>query len=252
MRIGDAVLLKKDNTCNIAGIEGIRISGKEVRVYNIADQDSPTLLLDVKLLEVIENDQGLMHWTGKYKDATVVRILGASCTPIKPELDFNHPDGTTIFAFQKSLMMDMSLLLGDSNQDEIQEGVTIPCKICGAKVKLENMRCHVGIHILKEELTDRCGFCGLVGCHSSLKKTSRQGNKIYYKTTSNCPYFFNWGRAPKKCTQRNKCTNHLIRCVICGADIWKYNLPAHYELLHIDTELSAELCIEEKERKMLL
>ena len=133
------------------------------------------------------------------------------------------------------MVMDISLLLGYSNSYAIQDGVKIPCKLCQTKIKLENIWLHVGIHILKEDLVDKCGFCGQTSCHSSLTKTSRQRNKTYYKTNSNCPYLFNWGvgRAPKKCTQRNKCTKHLIRCGLCKTDIlWKYNFPAHYKPLH--------------------
>ena len=58
----------------------------------------------------------------------------------------------------------------------------IKCKVPGCKWKKEiylvKMRLHVGLHIINDHLakdSHRCGYCGLVGCTLSFKKSSGNG-----------------------------------------------------------------------------
>ena len=60
----------------------------------------------------------------------------------------------------------------------------IICKVPGCKWKKEiylvKMRLHVGWHIMNDHLakdSHRCGYCGLVGCTLSFKKSSGNGER---------------------------------------------------------------------------
>ena len=247
--MGDPIVTKEDDRCFVAGIHVITLAGKPVKCYHVDQQDCPTLLLEVQEL-VTKEVAGKLYWTGTYK-GTVKKVLGAYVTPIKPELDLNPPDGTTIFVFDMSYLMDIGLSLRDVPSDDVADGLNITCKLCEHRVKIEDMRQHVGDHIRNDQLLERCGFCGTTACSSTLKRTSKRGDKIFYKLESNCPYFVKWGRIPNAFTARNKCTNHVIKCPKCQADVWPYNLPNHYQNMHADTELSADLKIGDIEHKYI-
>ena len=53
--------------------------------------------------------------------------------------------------------------IGHSNDDKL------PCRLCNKKIDSKFMRCHVGYHIINEEVQNVCGFCGLQSCSIWLK-----------------------------------------------------------------------------------
>ncbi|KAJ7818283.1 hypothetical protein B0H13DRAFT_1462321, partial [Mycena leptocephala] len=98
------------------------------------------------------------------------------------------------------------------------------------------------------QLTDNpCGFCGRSGtCNLDLAKTTRS-----YIPESNCPYFRKFSLASaEKTTTSGPSTNRPLRCEICHGSqpertqirrhehVWSYNLPAHIESSHPDTDIN--------------
>ena len=227
--IGDPVLVKKDNRCFVAAIRSIKMANTPVKSYHLNEHNSPTLQLDLNELELIEVD-GRCHWNGKYIGPRF-QVKGEFTSPIKPDINLNAPDGMTAFEFDRSLMMDMSVLLTEVPQP--QDNNKLPCKLCSKKFPELQMRTHVASHILQEGLKGRCGYCGLDSCTSTLKKTSRSKKTQYFRVESNCSYFMHYAKTPKTFSLKVKCTNHVMRCRLCSeVDIWKYDLPEHFQTHH--------------------
>lgn len=105
---------------------------------------------------------------------------------------------------------------------------------------------------MKESLSGRCGYCGKSECSNTLVLTSRRGGKEHFKVDSNCTFFVTMKRAPKSFSQRVKCTNHLMKCIHCGAAVWKYNMAEHYGALHENCELTEEVKVSQKEKDFML
>ena len=145
-------------------------------------------------------------------------------------------DGKSFFTFDRQLILDLGVGMKlQTNKDEStvslnnrKKTVVRNCKICSKK-SLTAMRMHVGCHILKGEGNDSntCGFCGLNSCSNVLIQTSKKGADKHYRIQSQCSYAETLKRAPVF-SARNKCTNYLIKCVICGIDMWTYNANKHY------------------------
>ena len=115
------------------------------------------------------------------------------------------------------------------------------------------MRTHVGKHILKSELNHSsltCGFCGMTGCESKLQVSSKRGDKTFYKVVSNCQFKQVEKKSPAVFSRRNLCTNWLLKCPHCDADVWTYNAELHFRERHCGTECPQYVSGEEK-RAML-
>lgn len=80
-----------------------------------------------------------------------------------------------------------------------------------------------------------CGFCGLNSCHNILIQTSKESQAKHHKIQSNCSYAEVLKRVPVF-SIRNKCTNYMMKCSICKADIWTYNGEKHYQQIHSEVE----------------
>ena len=90
------------------------------------------------------------------------------------------------------------------------------------------MRCHVGTHIVKEELSgiNMYGFCGRDVCSITLKKTPKKGYKLFFGIDKwDCDYFYKYGNAKKFNKKSNPCTNRFECFPVkdCLANIWLYN-----------------------------
>ena len=180
--------------------------------YQISDQDHPTLQLEVQELNITEVD-GVYRWGGSYLD-NMFTVKGEFATPVKPDIDLNAPEGMTMFSFDRSLIMDMAVLFKEVPLP--QTANDLQCKLCTKKINQNGMRGHVAWHILTEDLVGHCGYCGRgCSCTSVLKKAARKMGKQYYKVESNCSYFVQLTKTPKKFTRNVRCTNHLMRCRLC-------------------------------------
>ena len=114
---------------------------------------------------------------------------------------------------------------------------------------MEKMREHVGQHILRMEISRNDpnigGFCGRNVCQNKLNISSITNKKPSYKLESNCVYLHNRHRAPLKSSVREPCTNWLVKCSICSADIWTYMGEEHFRNIH--PQLPCPLFITEDE-----
>ncbi|KAJ8092967.1 hypothetical protein PM082_011287 [Marasmius tenuissimus] len=125
------------------------------------------------------------------------------------------------------------------------------CKICNNVVPIEDMREHVGAHILAvfrggdTELgrsdaigVDPCGFCGTEGCFTRLSiTTKKKTGQRSFKVESNCSYRLSTLDYDK--ARASSCTNLPLHCPLCPPSvsghpvtIWKYNAIFHLVLNH--------------------
>ena len=102
------------------------------------------------------------------------------------------------------------------------------------------MKVHVEKHILDgiAEGPQPCGYCGRANsCQSKLTHPNKKnGQKFYTKVDSNCPFYMHTARRVQKASTRYPCTNYLLKCTVCKADVWHYNMPSHFEILHPHNE----------------
>ena len=119
------------------------------------------------------------------------------------------------------------------------------CFHCRKKVELEKMRCHVGSHILHNEIgTSRtCGFCGKESCDVKMKTSKKQGKPFYTLEDTDCPYFYDYGRVKVFKKKSNPCTNRVVGCCIkeCKSMVWTYNMGKHYIEKHDGDDVPTDL-----------
>ena len=114
----------------------------------------------------------LYFWNSQY-DGQQFQIKGEFVSVIKPIIEMNPPAEMTVFSFERSLLVDMGIMLGEAPASAVQADATtnqvrVSCKLCQKGMPFKSMREHIAEHILKEDLVDVCGFCGSNECSSSL------------------------------------------------------------------------------------
>lgn len=157
-------------------------------------------------------------------------------------------------------MLDIAVTLQQypSNISNIKNvgDVLKKCKVCNKKIKLKDMRVHVGGHILRGTINGHqiCGFCGTEGCVSSKEKSSKKGSQAFFKIQSNCSYYYDYKRVPDKPTCAHISTNKLVECPSqnCSVLIWKYNAPQHFQTFHPLLSLEENFVVSEQEKKGVL
>ena len=142
-----------------------------------------------------------------------------------------------------------SALTQKSKSKAQQESNLVKCHKCKKNVDLKQMRVHVGVHIMKGEISNCCGFCGQQNrCENVLVESSKGKGRDYYKVASKCDYFVHWAKVPQF-SARMPCSNTLVHCLVCKASIWTYNAHDHYSRCHPDFEAPV-LVTAEEEKKM--
>ena len=101
------------------------------------------------------------------------------------------------------------------------------------KIDIKFMRCHVGYHIINEDVQNVCGFCGLQSCSIGLKKSTGRGKTAIAAAESNCTYMSKFSlKSAEKSTKTGPCTNRPVPCSVCKVITWSYSLPSHYICQH--------------------
>ena len=233
---------------------------------NYSEVDASSGLKDIQFtLRKIQGQEvkGRLYWKGTTTE-DVFPCVGDNCLPIKPSVELNPPEGMTKFYFDLNLLRDMNVHLQLQNQSSTQNKVSPSgviekkCLVCKKAVKLTNMRCHVGAHILKDEVKGErdkiCGFCSGTECETVLKVSKKSGQEYYSIQKSDCPYWIDYGRTKKFNKKKNPCTNRYIRCPIkkCLSYIWTYNYKYHHEKKHSGEEISSTMVISEAEMDYLI
>jgi len=105
------------------------------------------------------------------------------------------------------------------------------CFTCRKSIDKKKMWLHIGIHIVKNDVSSCvCGFCGRIShCSIALQRTVQKTIKVI----SNCPFFFDlqYGRA-RKISKSSPCTNVPVECPICYLVVWKYGWKQHQDSEH--------------------
>ena len=183
------------------------------------------------------------------------------------------PEGLSNYYYEKQFILDWGVQNTLNNQQQSSSSrsssssttktnnkdatkVKNKCKLCQKSIAQDNMRGHIGFHILRKKnvIGEVCGFCGLPSCiaKSKLTDTNKSKGEQYYKLDSSCVYFYSYGRRPVY-SKRVKCTNYLARCkaVGCKADIWKYHMEEHYRQCHPLLKLPELFLVSDDERKTI-
>jgi hypothetical protein len=122
----------------------------------------------------------------------------------------------------------------------------IKCEICDKMIKFANMRVHIAVHFIKEEIEKDehlCGYCGQIGCSIAIIKTSGNGVRATFGPKSDCLFFREFSLKPAEGSKI--CTNRPINCEICNGCFWSYNLEMHYNNKHKDQAFISKITVEE-------
>ena len=120
-------------------------------------------------------------WTGKYT-GDVIEIRGEFCVPLKPDINLNPAEGMSMFEFDKSYVRSIGVTIMEYS-GENDSPMSTKCKLCNKRKKTDEMRSHIGAHILSEKLIYNCGFCGgpNVNCDNRLIPSSKRGECSFIK-----------------------------------------------------------------------
>ena len=75
-----------------------------------------------------------------------------------------------------------------------------------------------------------CGFCGKDVCETRMK-SSRNCTKTFISVeSSDCPFYFDYGRSKAFNKKKNPITNRIVACSVkgCKSLIWTYNLKIYF------------------------
>ena len=170
-----------------------------------------------------------------------MKIPWKQCRSLQPEVSVSGEKMSYIF--DKSLIFDIGISFTGPASSNIQQSSANSnrkkCFLCNISLQLEEMKVHVGKHILNGTAEGRypCGYCGRNSCQNKLSAPTKKNKQYFYnKIESNCPFYFHQARRVKKASKLHPCTNYLNKCVLCKADVWLYNIENHYEDMHSEAD----------------
>ena len=124
----------------------------------------------------------------------------------------------------------------------------VPCKLCNKEVDMKQMRLHVGKHILENNLSNVCGFCGTQGYSIGFKKSSGRVVTATLSAQANCTYISKFSlKAAEKTTKSSPCTNRPVSCPVCNTVVWSYMMGPHYSHVHPEKTLCTSVTSEERD-----
>ena len=148
----------------------------------------------------------------------------------------------------------------------------VECQLCKKLVDPNDMRHHIGAHLLEDDWTqwkrDRPAFpCGLCGINAAVGQ-----HMVDPLSISECTVSINGVQARHQCklvggdikyglkkagevTVNGPCTNRPMKCPICSSTVWSYSMAAHFAnrlSSHgaMSAELSAEVALQPHERHL--
>ena len=125
--------------------------------------------------------------------------------------------------------------LTEASHIEQTEQGTFKCKLCNKPMGRKKMRQHIGSHILKDNLENVCGFCGVQGCDIDISCGSGRGKTVSEVPQSRCDFYEKFSiKAAANGSKRSPCTNRPIHCPVCTRVVWFYNMSFHYQPNHPD------------------
>ena len=247
--LGDPVIYIMKKVPKLGSVTKIQKAGRAVKMISGVDIHAENVSLFVKELDVTDNGTDF-EWNGSHAANPAIKVPGKTCHNFQPEVRMEETK--TTYLFNKSMMFDVSQFLGNlpgaSSQPSASKstkdaGPTDPttlnllkqCFLCSSMIPYEEVRTHVGRHILNGSCGVRypCGFCGRDCCQNSLGPPTKKGKEYFHvKVVSTCPYYIEIVRRIQKSSQKRPCTNYVNKCAVCKGDVWWYNLGHHYEDMH--------------------
>ncbi len=98
----------------------------------------------------------------------------------------------------------------------------------------------------------RCGYCGCIGCHIDLVRTSGDGANKVLGPVSDCEYFVKLSlKWMKESTKNRPSSNHPTKCPLCNRVYWSYNMVCHYKTKHSEHDFSPFLIKPEEKVRVL-
>ena len=246
---GDPLLFVKNNIPKLGSIVSISKGGKKVSMLKGEDIQRENVLFIVKQLQLDDNGSMLI-WSGQHANDTTVQVSGKDCHTIQPGVQIHEQ--STVYTFDKGLVFDLGISMQSdipssssasaSARSTSSDSTAKQCFHCTKMVPLEGgkMWAHVGAHILRGECGDPphrnpCGYCGRSVCDNKLGSATKKQDEVFFrKVTSNCPFMHHVARKAKKASARHPCLNYLVKCALCKADVFAYNMEHHYEDVHPD------------------
>ena len=115
-----------------------------------------------------------------------------------------------------SKLLPYDASLSDIFSADVESG-KFRCKLCDKTLSSKTTRRHVGMHILSDNLSNVCGFCGLPGCLIGIACGSGCGKII----SSNCDYKVKFSlKAATWTTKTSPCANQPVSCQIYKSIFW--------------------------------
>ena len=150
LSIGDPLVVGSSGKQKVVIIMRIFSGDNEIDHIPQANVTQSATKVEVRLLRMIENQDNLF-WTGRYSSSSF-RVSGGDCLSIEPQISLQPPEGCSSYYFNKQLIQDIGvhIVLSGQNNDT-DEGTK--CKICKRRVRLKDMRVHVGKHAIKNDIT---------------------------------------------------------------------------------------------------
>ena len=253
---GDAILfLGPKNQPVLGTIKKITKGGKALHTIQGGQLQEENISLEIKEI-IFDTDDSHYIWKGSSEE--VKKISGLKCRSIQPEIQFE--DNKVSYHFNKSLIFDIGISMANDTSAKKKEITSLKtgssgdkkCFLCPKHINIEDIKVHVGKHILdgSAEGPQPCGYCGRGNtCQNKLGKPNKKRGALFYnKVESNCPFYMHTARRVQKPSKKYPCTNYLLKCSICKADIWYYNMPHHYQTMHPNHEVPQ---IEEAEKDLM-
>ena len=261
--IGDPVLVTDPKEGPLlANIVSMKMNNKAC-----SEVDASSGLKDIQFsLRKIQGKEidGRIFWKGT-TTGDAFPCAGDRCLPIKPSVELNPPEGMSKYCFDANLLRDMSVHLQLQNQSSTSDSVTAgpssvimkKCLVCTKILPKTDMRCHIGVHILKGNIKDDldkiCGFCSGLHCETVLKHSRKKGIDYFSIESSDCHCYSDYGKTKKFNKKTNPCTNRYTRCPVkkCLSNVWIYNYEHHHNKKHPDEEYPPTMMVSEAEKDHL-
>ena len=238
--IGDILIFTEKNKPFPGSIKKTFKGSKALYVLQGDGLQEENMFVDLQKINLTDNGS-YFQWNGiGTNEVSKIRLSGKECRSIQPEIEMK--DGQTNYIFNKSLMFDIGISIDSPIESacikEMPTSSHRKCFICNANVSFEVMKIHVGKHILNGMADGQqpCGYCGRGSCQNQLGDLTKKGEKLYTKVISRCPFYVSQSRRVVKASTRHPCTNYLNKCTVCKADVWYYNLPHHFQVMHPNNE----------------
>ena len=115
------------------------------------------ICIDIQKLDVLDKETHFQVETF-CSSSEPQRVSGKDCFVMQPAMD--TLDGKVVYTFDKSMIFDMVMASTNVPKKSTSSSTSRNCFLCLKNVNLQDMKIHVGVHILDEtdEGAQPCGY----------------------------------------------------------------------------------------------